>query len=64
MRKKGFYWVQYSSGNWTICEWCNGYWNHKGCAYMDSGFQKIDERQITRNETEEHNISTKRSGSF
>jgi len=56
--------VQYSSGNWTICEWCNGYWNHKGCAYMDSGFQKIDERQITRNETEEHNISTKRSGSF
>jgi hypothetical protein len=48
MRKDGFYWVQYESGNWTICEWKNDRWHHKGCAYLNSGFKKIDEKQIIR----------------
>jgi len=50
MRKNGFYWVQYESGNWTICEWSGGQWHHKGCAYPNTGFKKVDEKQIIRNE--------------
>ncbi len=53
MRKNGFYWVQYESGNWTICEWKNGQWHHKGAGYPNSGFKKIDERQIVRNNKED-----------
>jgi len=49
-RKDGFYWVQYFSGNWTICEWSSNLWHHKGVSYRNSGFKKIDECQIIRKE--------------
>jgi len=47
-RKDGFYWVQYFSGKWTICEWKYNSWNHKGAAYRDNGFKEVDERRIER----------------
>jgi len=50
MREKGFYWVQYANGNWTICEWDGLQWHHQGCSYPDSSFRKIDERKIIRSE--------------
>jgi hypothetical protein len=54
-REEGFYWVQYhNSGNWTICEWKNDMWHHKGASYKDFGhngcFKNIDERKIVRKE--------------
>jgi hypothetical protein len=57
MRKEGFYWVQYASGNWTVCEWDGRQWHHKGASYPNSAWKKIDERQIIRDETEKHYIS-------
>jgi len=47
-REKGFYWVRYFSGNWTICEWSAGSWRHKGGSYGNDGFKEIDERRIER----------------
>jgi len=47
-REDGFYWVQYESGNWTICEWKYGMWHHKGASYRNDGFKTVDEKRIVR----------------
>ena len=47
-REDGFYWVQYKSGNWTVCEWKYDMWHHKGASYRNDAFVKVDERRIER----------------
>lgn len=46
MREKGFYWVFYF-GEWTIAEYCGGYWLVIGgeeAVYQDEEFDEIGEK--------------------
>ena len=54
MRERGYYWCfgnkVYGSKRWNIYWWDGGYFWEEGDDFSEDCFEKIDERQIVREE--------------